>query len=190
MERSTASASAARWKALRGALLAVPLILLSGCTGTDEDGTDDDTGDGTTGPDDPCAAPPGAGTLVRNGPRDAPSQAPIGGADVRLEAYLWRDFQPIAPPCGDALRAAITLHADGGVPEDVRAERIWVWNGEQAWTVEPEAGEASEPGTFTAHAADGPKWGPGIDVQITVLVSSPEGPAELGLRDVPIERTD
>jgi hypothetical protein len=124
----------------------------------------------------------------------APTSVLLGGKSFTLETSLWRDFQPIAPPDGKPLVALLQIKTEdhSEVPATVRADMVWVLNGIQRWSAVPQEQrprpEASP--VYELVARDGPKWGPGISVDVVVRLRSPEGRAFL-LRaaDQPIRAT-
>jgi hypothetical protein len=106
----------------------------------------------------------------------APEQIEIDGREYVLEVYPWRDFQPICPPDGEPLRVAIWVTATDLLPfpSSIDANRLWVINGQQVWETEFDPQEIRlEP--YREHqlgkiAGNGPKWGPGIYVDVIVRV--------------------
>lgn len=127
--------------------------------------------------------------------RGAPVTVTIDGRSVALHAELWRDFMPVSPPDGKPMAAVVRLvRADDAAPiNDLRIEELFVLFGEQLW--EPHSLEERLPGSgqdwYEVVARDGPKWGPGVDVDVIVRVRSPGGVSQL-LRaaGVRIQRTD
>jgi hypothetical protein len=119
--------------------------------------------------------------------RAAPSEVKRKGVALKLQTYLWRDFMPISPPGGKPLIAALKLRTAEGMalPEGIRIERVWVLNGDEVW-----APAVKTPGPDVV-VRDGPKWGPGIQVDVVVQLPAEAG-ATLLLRAAgqPIQRTD
>jgi hypothetical protein len=118
-------------------------------------------------------------TLVPAPPevRNAPEQLSIGGATVRVETYLWRDFQPIAPPDGRGLIAVLRIKdVSGSAVPTLHADSVWIINGDVAWVA---AVVQEQPQTDTSHfevvVREGPKWGPGIDVDVVLLLRDASG---------------
>jgi hypothetical protein len=108
----------------------------------------------------------------------APTSVSLGGKSIRLETSLWRDFQPIAPPDGKPLVALLQIKTEDGsdVPATLRADMVWVFNGSQSWSAVPQE-ERPRPETSPVYelvARDGPKWGPGISVDVVVRLLSPD----------------
>lgn len=121
------------------------------------------------------------------GLRQAPTTVTVQGLTLSLSASLYRDFmmQPPGSEGGSPLVAILVVSTADKRPllDDVRVERAWIMNGEEVW--EPsrldekdrkESGFRHEHGgdihqppnacEVTAHG--GPKWRPGIDVEVVV----------------------
>jgi hypothetical protein len=119
----------------------------------------------------------------------------IDGKTYALDAYLWRDFQPIAPPDGKPLIAVIRVieqDSDQFSPE-VDAVHLWVVNNTEVWSTPftDEDHPPRAPNELEKVARDGPKWGPGIDVDIVVGLRGPGDEFHLlAKRDQRILRTD
>jgi len=107
----------------------------------------------------------------------APEQIEIEGRKYVLETSLWRDFIPISPPDGKPLIALIWVTATDSLefPSSIGADRLWVIKDEkEVWETEFSNEERpQEP--YRKHqlekiARNGPKWGPGIQVDVVVRV--------------------
>lgn len=120
--------------------------------------------------------------------RSAPESAVIDGRTYRLTADLWRDFQPVAPPDGQPLRAVVRVNPDDNMPlpGDIAIDRAWVVNGDEQWS----PGLADQSERLVVHAADGPKWGPGINVEVVVRLARGKETWLLRGSGLPIKRTD
>ena len=93
------------------------------------------------------------------GLRGTPTSAIVAGRRFELSAFLWRDFMPVAPPDGQPLAVVVRL------PDQlttVRVEHIWVLFGDDVWSAEAE----QVPGTQDWVVRGGPKWGPGVRVDV------------------------
>ena len=135
------------------------------------------------GPDDPGAL------------KAAPTSVALASRTLTLSTYLWRDFQPISPADGKALSGVLRVGtSDGsGVPSRVTADRAWVIFGEQVWQATPSE-TGSRDGTSPIYelvVRDGPKWGPGVSVDVVVRLQDGSGRSVL-LRAASqlIQRTD
>jgi hypothetical protein len=122
----------------------------------------------------------------------APTQLTVGTETIVLRPDLWRDFMPIAPPDGQPLVAVIRLRTGAGSAYGGSAEidRVWVVNGSAVWTaqdIESRQGPADE---YEVVARNGPKWGPGIDVDVVVRIRAAGVQSLLRMANVPIQRTD
>jgi len=105
--------------------------------------------------------------------RAAPEKIEINGTEYTLETYLWRDFMPICPPDGRPLVALVKVKAPGetAISSKIDATRLWVVKGKEIWETEFANEEGSAIGdTLEKIGRDGPKWGPGITVDIVVKI--------------------
>lgn len=127
--------------------------------------------------------------------RTAPEVASLEGVAVRLEAFAWRDFQPISPSDGKPLIVVVRIKREDEkvVPSTLKTDALWVVNGELAWaaSVREEQPRAPESSFFEAVARNGPKWGPGVAVDVVVRLRGSSGQRELvQVRGQVIQRTD
>ena len=129
--------------------------------------------------------------------KSAPDTVQIKKVGVVLETYLWRDFMPVSPPDGKPLRAAVSLVPVNTtyLPEALDARRIWIIFGEEVWSNSLSAVSPAEPGQpvtkLEKTAANGPKWGPGVEVTVVVEILDKEGKTYLLRADhQTIHRTD
>jgi hypothetical protein len=109
----------------------------------------------------------------------APTRVVLAGKSLGLDASLWRDFMPISPPDGRPLTALLQIRADDGseVPATVVADMVWVLNGADAWSTLPreERSRHETAPIYELVARDGPKWGPGITVDVVVRLRDQSG---------------
>jgi hypothetical protein len=127
--------------------------------------------------------------------RAAPDKVAVAGHTFTLDAYVWRNFQPISPPGGRPMLAVATLaEADSlAIPQGVDLAFIWVVDGENvAVSVFAEPPQPGWPPHMQVRrVADLPQWGPHIFVDVVVGVTAGDGTMELlADRDVWIERAD
>ncbi len=127
----------------------------------------------------------------------APDTVTIDGIAVILETYLWRDFMPVSPPDGQPLRAVITVLPVNSeyLPAGIDADKIWIITGSENWV-----GLLEKTGEYTAGrpltrlektSGGGPKWGPGINVEVVVQLRDKKGNTYLlGAGKQLIHRTD
>lgn len=132
--------------------------------------------------------------------RQAPTQsAPLAGFSYRLETYLWRDFMPgpDTGPDGKPLIAVarVTVVDDtAAFPAGVTVDRMWIVNGNEVWQTVPREeqprGSSGKVETIEVVGREGPRWGPGITVDVIVRLRGPGGATTL-LRAAaqPIDRT-
>jgi hypothetical protein len=124
--------------------------------------------------------------------RGAAENVTLGGVTLSLEAHLWRDFMPLSPPDGKPLVAVLFIKAADGSPivTDVRADAAWVVYGDFVWACSEVERQnlGGERRRFAIRG--GPKWGPGVTVDVIVRVRDDEGHVALVLsRGRFIERT-
>jgi hypothetical protein len=127
--------------------------------------------------------------------REAPLSARLAGQTLSIETYLWRDYMPSSPPDGKPLIAVVRVRAAGGAPLDARlaADTIWVINGDQAWAAPAvrDAARNTQPEFLEVTARNGPKWGPGVAVDVVVrLRDGVGGVAYVRAADQLIGRTE
>ncbi len=102
----------------------------------------------------------------------APEEIQIANKTLFLETSLWRDFQPVCPPDGEPLIALIWVVTKDSseFPSSITANRLWVIK-DKKWVWETEfSNEQTIPWPYKLEkvARNGPKWGPGIYVDVVV----------------------
>ncbi len=127
--------------------------------------------------------------------RAAPERVSIGGTDLLLGAELWRDFMPISPPDGKPLAALVWVATrdSSRLTIPIEADSCWVIYGDSAWvsalTKEPVSEADSVAVRF--RTSGGPKWGPGVTVDVVVrLIPTSGGGLLLKAAGRTISRTD
>jgi hypothetical protein len=130
-----------------------------------------------------CRSPTGPEPLPTPTLRAAPTVVTIAGKPLVLETFLWRDFMPISPPDGRPLIAVLRVKAADGttVPSSVRADAVWVVFGSEVWaarTAEERSRDETAP-FYEAIARNGPKWGPGVTVDVVVRLRDNAGQSVL-----------
>jgi hypothetical protein len=123
---------------------------------------------------------------VLNELRATPTSAIIGGQPVGLQVDLWRDFMPVIPGSVDGQPLAVVVRLPDQIAT-VRVEHIWVIFGDQIWSADTE----HVPGAQDWVARGGPKWGPGVRVDVVAQLREAGG-REVLVRaaDRLIQRTD
>ena len=125
--------------------------------------------------------------------QNAPSQIVVGGVELTLEAFLYRDFQPVSEPNGRPLIASVRVKPASGkaLPADLRAEALHVVYGDQVWTPRlfQESPNDREP-EMEFVARDGPKWGPNVTVDVVLRLRSGDRALLLKAPSQPIHRTE
>jgi hypothetical protein len=113
----------------------------------------------------------------------APTTVLVAGKSLTLQTSLWRDFMPISPPDGKPLGVVLRVRTEDAseVPSAVRADMVWVLNGGESWSSVPreERTRSETSPLYELVARDGPKWGPGITVDVVVRLRDGSGRAFL-----------
>ncbi|HTW91300.1 MAG TPA: hypothetical protein VMH22_06280 [bacterium] len=135
----------------------------------------------------------------------APESAKVDGRAYTMTAYVWRDFQPIAPPDGRPLAVVVKVTTVDGKPilNDLSLDRVWVVNARQQWSAAPVAltnkrsqvptpfpGELVPPTRLDATVHDGPKWGPSIKVDVVARLKLGKQTWLVRTKGVEVKRTD
>jgi len=107
----------------------------------------------------------------------APRFVTIEGARVGVHAFLWRDFQPTSPPDGKPLVAILRIQTtdDTPIPSTLTADSVWVYDGANVWAAPVVEEQPREATYFEVVARNGPKWGPGILVDVVVRLRDSGG---------------
>ena len=132
-----------------------------------------------------------------NGPSmSAPANSvAFAGTRLVLGASLFRDFMPILPPedvDGRPLMAVLRVSTvDGGpLPTGLTIDAAVVRFGSEVWQSQPETVPTNDPALLLGRSRNGPKWGPGVIVDVEVTVKQGSESAVLHAPAVLIERTD
>ncbi len=122
--------------------------------------------------------------------REVPLQVSFAGQTLFLEAYLWRDFMPVAPKEGRPLAAVLRLRSRGEpVSRAVRVDSAWVIWGDRVWAMAPRA-DAHSGGDMELLARGGPRWPPGTEVEVVVRLRERDAYALVRAARQRIRRTD
>jgi hypothetical protein len=119
----------------------------------------------------------------------------IDGREYTLAASLWRDFMPMAPPDGESLVAILKVSSSDlmPLPADLAIDQVWVINGEKQWSVradQPSGADQSQATRLEQSVRGGPKWGPGIKVDVVARLKQGKQTWLLKQAGVTIKRTD
>jgi len=112
----------------------------------------------------------------------------IGDREYTLTASAWRDFQPVAPPDGRPLIVVVKVSASDMMPapRDISINQVSVWNGKKQWSSKPEPGTTG----LEASVRNGPKWAPGVKVDVVVRLKRGKQTWLVRAAGVDIKRTD
>jgi hypothetical protein len=139
-------------------VLACMLVAASGCA--------------QSGPTAPDSASPSTLTT-------APTSLVVDGKMLTLGASLWRDFQPISPPDGKPMIAALQVQTGDGsaVPTTVIADTVWLVHGTEVWSGVPreERSRRDTAPIYELIVRDGPKWEPGTLADVVVQLRGANG---------------
>ncbi|CAF1317417.1 unnamed protein product [Didymodactylos carnosus] len=107
------------------------------------------------------------------------SSVSVGGKELLLETYIWRDFMPICPKDGTPMIAILKICTinSSPFPADVQADLAWIVYGTQAWAIHvlEERPRTCERTYLRVVGRDGPKWGPRISVDVIVQLRDAQG---------------
>lgn len=125
----------------------------------------------------------------------APDTVVVEGRTLTLSTSIWRDFMPISPPDGKPLIAAAYIDAvdTTRLPSSITSDAIWIAYDGQVWNSHftNETPPQQRPNRLEKIARNGPKWGPGVYVDVVVRVFDGRGIAVLlGASHQCIGRTD
>jgi hypothetical protein len=125
----------------------------------------------------------------------APEHITIDEKKLVLWTYIWRDFQPIAPPDGHSLLAVVRVATvdSTALPPGLDADALWIVYGEQVWAswLQAPSHGTNSPYQIERFAKDGPKWGPHARVDAVVRVVRSDGTSSLlRAKDQLIHRTE
>ncbi len=125
----------------------------------------------------------------------APERVEIDGREYTISASAWRDFQPVAPPDGQPLVVIVKVSAADkeALPADLSIDRVWVVNGKARWGAKAEAASlrgVTSPTNIETAVRGGPKWGPGIKVDVVAQLSQGKRTFLVRAAGVDIKRTD
>jgi hypothetical protein len=124
--------------------------------------------------------------------RNASTEVVLDGRSLSLSAYPWRDFMPstLKTPDGSPMMVVLSVatSAKKPFPSGVRMDRVWVLFGEQVWETSELRAQVKTPlynkdlwvncsdsPVCEATAREGPKWGPGVFVDVVARLTDKEG---------------
>jgi hypothetical protein len=103
----------------------------------------------------------------------APETLDFSQQRYTLTSNLWRDFMPVAPADGRPMTALVRLVRldQQPIPDNVQLAYLWVINGKQVWATKLSGEPRKYDNVIERMAMNGPKWGPGISVDVVVGVT-------------------
>lgn len=116
----------------------------------------------------------------------------VDGITYSLETYMWRDFMPISPPDGKPLIVIIRIHAEGvdDFPLSTIIKRLWLIDDSDLTSTLPTEEYSVNGNTLEMVFRNGPKWGPGILVDVVVKLAKLDLNFCIKAIDQTIHRTD
>jgi hypothetical protein len=115
----------------------------------------------------------------------APEQVAVTGRTLTLETTVWRDFMPGDNAGGSELMAValITAQDRQPYPTGLDADKVWVIYGDEVWEADftDESGPPSQARLYQLEkkAYGGPKWEPGVEVEVVVRLVPALGARQL-----------
>jgi hypothetical protein len=121
--------------------------------------------------------------------RNVPTEILVEGRSLSLSSYPWRDFMPSTFPSPNGSPLMVVLKVATAekkpLPGGVRLEGAWVLFGEEIWEASDfRSGRrpvkdgwiiCAETPVCEATIRGGPKWGPGVFVDVVVRLTDKEG---------------
>jgi len=110
---------------------------------------------------------------VENDIYTAQEEIHIGNITYSLSTYMWRDFMPISPPDGKPLIAIIRVYACNveNFPLTTSIERLWIIAGTNILSTTATEEVRVDGAIYEMVFRDGPKWGPGIKIDVVVKLN-------------------
>ena len=112
--------------------------------------------------------------LVQQLNTDAYDTLIIESGSYILDAYIWRDFQPISPPNGKPMFSINWLiNIDSAkIPDNIDLIKQYVINGDSIWTssYENDLRPYQPLYKIEKYSNGGPKWGPKIYVDVVAQI--------------------
>jgi hypothetical protein len=111
----------------------------------------------------------------------APETLRVDNYLLTLTCDLWRDFQPISPPDGKPLIAFLYISAinTDSISTPLDADAIWLIYKDETWrgqfTGEKVPPWERKPNNLIKIARNGPKWGPGVCIDVVVRIIDAKG---------------
>ncbi len=125
--------------------------------------------------------------------RSAPTSVAVADKTLILTTSLWRDFMPISPPDGKPLAVVAQVRTSDGspIPASIKALKLSVVMARSVWsaTVVEERSRAETSPIYELVARDGPKWGPGVSVDVVVELQDGASRHLLRAADQPMKGT-
>ena len=122
----------------------------------------------------------------------AMEEVDVNGIIYSLEPYMWRDFMPSSPPDGKPLIVFVRIHALGVdiFPSRTKIGRLWLIDGLNVISALPTEEFSVNGNVLEMVFRNGPKWGPGITVDVIVKLNDNNFPFCVKAVNQTIQRTD
>jgi hypothetical protein len=101
----------------------------------------------------------------------------VAGVPLRLEADVWRNFQPLTPESGPPLLAVLRLTSDRAIPAGLVIDAVTLIRGDQVWTgmARQETPPEAQAQSAEFMLRDGPQWSPGDTLEVVVRLREAGG---------------
>jgi len=125
---------------------------------------------------------------------NVPGTLTIGGNQLAISAYLWRDFMPVVGPDEERpLYSSVNIRdINGNVISDlISVDSLWVISYSEIWGDTIESQRYSESvDTLYLYNANGPTWDTGIYVDVVIRLNYMDTDYYLMARNQCINRTE
>ena len=100
--------------------------------------------------------------------KTSPEKIVVAGKELKLSTYFWRDFMPVAEENGSPLMGSISFIGQSGniLLNSVSISKVYVINNHQIWVSDPYETRIIGADVFEVIVRNGPKWGPGINIDV------------------------
>ena len=107
-------------------------------------------------------------SVFANQIKSSPEQIAIENSRLTLYTYFWRDFMPGVEENGSHLMGVIQFEGQTGaiLSNSISLSKLYVINGSDIWICDVFETRIGYNDIWETVVRNGPKWGPGIDVDV------------------------